>query len=87
MFFVFWLAILGENLAYYMGKQSSNSQLRPATPDEATTTHHAAPLEGRLLDRKFLLICALIDTSSLYCCCIDAKQYALNLLLYSHQMH
>ena len=34
----------------YMGKQSSSPQLRLATPDEGTTMHHAAPLEGRLSD-------------------------------------
>ena len=80
VFFVFWVAILGENLVSYMGKQSSSSQHRPATPDEGTTTHHAAPLEGRLLDHKFLsivlclipalcIIAALMLNNMLLICC------------------
>ena len=56
-----------------MGKQSSSPQLRLATPYEGTTMHHAAPLEARLLDRNFLSICALLDISSLYCCCSCAN--------------
>ena len=31
-----------------MGKQSNNPQLGLATPNEGTTMHHAAPLEGQL---------------------------------------
>ena len=68
----FQFAILGEPGVIY-GEAKQQPRTRPVIPDEGTTTHHGAPLEGQLLDRNFLSICALLDISSLYSCCIDAS--------------
>uniref|UniRef100_A0A8R7UZ10 Uncharacterized protein n=1 Tax=Triticum urartu TaxID=4572 RepID=A0A8R7UZ10_TRIUA len=47
-----------------MGKQSSSPQLRLATPDEGTTTHHAAPLEGRLSDAAVKAVNELLPSGA-----------------------
>ncbi|XP_044367462.1 MADS-box transcription factor 58-like [Triticum aestivum] len=65
-------AILGE-LGVLYGEAKQQPTTRPVTPDEGTTMHHNYPLEAQLLDSNFLSICALLDISSLYGCCIDAS--------------
>ena len=45
----FQFAILGEPGVLY-GEAKQQPRTRPVIPDEGTTTHHAAPLEGRLSD-------------------------------------
>ena len=48
----------------YMGKQSSSPQLRLATLDEGTTTHHATPLEGRLSDAAAKAVSELLPSGA-----------------------
>ena len=55
------------------GEAKQQPRTRPVIPDEGTRTHHDAPLEGQLLDRNFLSICALLDIISLYCCYINSS--------------
>ena len=59
----FQFAILGEPGVLY-GEAKQQPRTRPVIPDEGTTMHHAAPLEGWLSDAAMKAVNELLSSGA-----------------------